>query len=157
MKNLKKYVSIIVVGLIILCGMEAVALPLNQANYRVEKSKQTPYEMQTNTTNLTITIFGGLGGGFIIQNVGEFNATDVSFHFNITYKRFNKNITMPGVGNHFPPLTPGESTKIWILLDFLISFGWGPINIEVTATADNALPVTKTAEGKILLFFVIIK
>jgi hypothetical protein len=68
---MKKYIGLFVIGLVILCGIEAVALPLNQTNSTVEKLKQTPYEMNTNTTNLTVTIIGGPGiGSFIIKNVG---------------------------------------------------------------------------------------
>jgi len=165
---MKKCVSLVVVGLLILCGIEAVALPLNHADFIVEKSKQTPYEMNTNTTNLTITITGGLNGGISIKNVGEFNATNIQSRFNVTYKGLFNTTNIPGWGWIYS-LTPGESNKIyWVAIHMfgvsLKSFifwwrcpqGFGPITVEVTTYADNALPVTATANGIILFHFVII-
>jgi hypothetical protein len=169
MNIIKKYVSLVVVALVILCGMEAVAFPLNQADDIVKKLGQTPYEMNTNTTNLTITYTSGFFGGIAIKNVGEYNATNIQFRFNITYKGLFNTTNIPGGGICYS-LTPGESFKMyWVgVMIFHVSLrafifwwrcpqGFGPITIETTASADNALPVTTTTEGIILLHFVIIK
>jgi hypothetical protein len=166
---MKKCISLVVIGLIILLGMEAVALPVNQADSMVEKSRQTPYEMNTDTTNLTVTITGGLNGGISIKNVGESNVTNIHFRFNVTYKGLFNTTNIPGGGWYYS-LTPGESFKLyWVAIYMfgvsLRSFifwwrcpqGFGPITVEVNAYADNALPVTATGEGIIIFHFVIIK
>ncbi len=160
---MKKCISIILMGLMVLGGLEAVALPLNQEDPIVEKSEQTPHEMNTNTTNLTIIITGGFGGGFTIKNVGEFDAIQLHFNHNESYKRFIKNFTVEG-SLVISSLQPGGSFKmywsghhsIWSPVFQECPLGFGPITIKVTAYADNALPVTETAKGIILFHFVII-
>jgi hypothetical protein len=166
---MKKYVSIVVVGLFILCGIDAVAFPLNQADDIVEKLGQTPYGMNTNTTNLTITYTSGFFGGIAIKNVGEYDATNINYSINITYKGLTKPFQMSGVGWHLS-LLPGESVKLYwvgviifhrslriIILGWWCPQGFGPITIETAASADNALPVRATAEGIILFHYVVIK
>lgn len=160
---MKKCTSLIVVGLVTLCGIEVIALPLNQIDCTIDKPKQTPYEINTNTTNLTIIITGGRGGGFTIKNVGEFNALHLHFHHNESYKRFIKNFAVGGsviitslpLGGSFKMYWSWYSS-IWSPVFLGCPLGFGPINIEVTARADNALPVTETAKGVILFHFVII-
>ena len=156
---MKKSISLLVVGLVILCGIEAGAVPFTQVNHTVVQSKQTPSDMQINATNLTIIILGGLlRGGFFIKNVGEWNATNVGFDVNVSYKGLTKNITIEGSGVSNSPLLPGESYKMsWFSLLLGFPVGLGPVTIVVTAQAENAEPVTVTAEGIIVIHFVIIK
>lgn len=147
----------------LLCGIEVIALPLNQVHYSNDKLKQTPDDSNTNTTNLTIIITGGFSGGFIIKNAGEFDAIQLHFHHNESYKRFFKNFTVEG-SLVITSLQPGGSFKmywsghhsIWSPIFQEYPLGFGPINIKVIAYADNALPVTETAKGIILFHFVII-
>jgi len=40
---MKKFIPLVVVGLVVLCGMEAVALPFNMVGTNVQKWSQTPY------------------------------------------------------------------------------------------------------------------
>jgi hypothetical protein len=148
---MKKCVSLLIFGLVILCGMEAVGLPLNLADISVEKSPQTPYTLPTDTTNLTITIKGGIGVTFIVNNTGEFNAMNVTTEIDTINEPFH----FYGVGRsalYLVPLPPGTTLK-----ERIFPLGLGTITIDVTASADNAAQVTKTAKGIILLFFVIIK
>lgn len=105
----------------------------------------------TDATSLNITISGGIGVAITIKNEGDVNATNVETQIKIIGGIFNGiNITRndPSVS----PLPPGLTSKIKVF-----PLGFGPISLNVTASAENALPVTKTAEGFILLFFVIIK
>ena len=160
---MKKFTSFVILGLVILCGTEAIASPLNQVDYTIDKPEQTPYKINTNATNLTIRITGGRGGGFTIKNVGEFDAIQLHFHHNESYKRFIKNFAVEGSVT-ITSLQPGGSFKmywsgyssIWSPIFEGCPLGFGPINIEVTARAHNALSVTETANGIILFHFVII-
>lgn len=148
---MKKCVSLVVVGLLILCGIEAVALPLNQTDTSVEKSPQAPCSLPTNTTNLTISIKGGIGVTVILTNTGEFNAINVTTEINITNGPFHF-FNVGAGGAYFVPLSPGKSYR-----ERVFDIGLGTITVDVTAHAENAAQVTKTAKGIILLFFVIIK
>jgi hypothetical protein len=150
MKIMKKCISLVVVGLVILCGIEAVALPLNQVDTSFEKSPQTPCSLPTNTTNLTIIIKGGIGVIVIFTNTGKFNAINVSTEINITNGPFHFYSVGAG-GLYLVPLSPGKSYR-----ERVSDIGLGTITVDVTAQADNAAQVTKTAKGFILLFFVII-
>ncbi len=152
---MKKYIALFVIGSVILCGIEAVALPLNHTG-----SVENLNELNTTTTNLTVTIIGGPGSGsYIIKNVGECNATNVHWYNNVTYKGLYKTIihNSSGSRNILIPLAPGESiNNYWHLLFLGFPIGFGPFHIKVTAYADNALPVTATAKGIILVHFVIL-
>lgn len=148
---MKKYISLVVVGLVILCGIKAVALPLNQADTSIDKSPQTPCSLATNTTNLTITIKGGIGVTAIFKNTGEFNAINVTTEIDIINGPFH----FFGIGSgglYLVPLSPGKSYR-----ERVLDIGLGTVAVNVTAYADNAAQVTKTTKGIILLFFVIIK
>ncbi len=148
---MKKCVTFVVIGLVILCGIKAVALPLNQTDTSIEKSPQKPCSLPTNTTNLTINIKGGIGVTVIFTNTGEFNAINVSTEIDITNGPFG----FFGVGSgglYLEPLSPGKSYR-----ERVFDIGLGTIDVNVTACADNVAQVTKTAKGIILLFFVIIK
>lgn len=104
----------------------------------------------TDATALNLTITGGIGVSINTNNVGDFNATNVKVHAEIT-------------GGIFGLINVSEDLELSTLvingtLPFkYFTLGLGPITVNVTARADNAVPVTKTAEGFILLFFVIIK
>ena len=148
---MKKFISLVSVGLIIFYGLQAVALPLNLADTTVEKSSQTPCTLPTNTTNLTIIIKGGIGVTGIFTNTGEFNAINVTTEIDITSEPFH--FFSYGSGSlYLVPLSPGATYK-----ERALTLGLGMITVDVTAHADNAAQVTKTTKGIILLFFVILK
>lgn len=148
---MKKFISLVSVGLIIFYGLQAVALPLNQTDTSVEKSPQTPCSLPTNTTNLTIIIKGGIGVTVIFTNTGEFNAINVTTEIDITNGPFHFYNIGSG-GTNYGPLSPGKSYR-----ERVLDIGLGTVAVNVTASADNAAQVTKTATGIILLFFVILK
>ncbi|KYK25013.1 hypothetical protein AYK25_05630 [Thermoplasmatales archaeon SM1-50] len=148
---MKKCVSIVVVGMVILCGITAGALPLNFVDTLGEKTPQTSCQLPTNTTNLTIIIKGGIGVTVIFTNTGEFDAIDVTTEIDITNAPFH----FYSVGSgaiYYGSLSPGKSYR-----QRLFDIGIGKITVNVTASADNVAQVTKTAEGTILLFFIILK
>jgi len=105
----------------------------------------------TDATMLNLTITGGIGVTTNTKNVGELDATNVTTHITVTGGILNL-INITRNGSYVAPLAPDETLKGGVL-----PIGLGPIAINVTVSADNAAPVTKTAEGFILLFFVIIK
>ena len=147
---MNKCVSLVIVGLLILCGITAGALPLSSADI-FEKSAQTSCSLPTNTTNLTITLKGGIGVAFAVTNTGEFDAINVTTEINIINGPFH----FFGVGSgglFVGPLIPGATIK-----ERVFDIGLGTVTINATAKAENAAQVTKTAEGIILLFFVILK
>lgn len=102
-------------------------------------------------TVLDLTITGGIGISITTKNVGEYNATNVTTHMRITGGLLNK-INITRNGPFVSPLPPGVTLK-----GKVYPIGVGPISVNVTVSADNAAPVTKTAEGIIVLFFVILK
>jgi len=152
---MKKIIPIAIVGLIVLCGLKAVALQSNQAETTIQSGvchmKFNTNGMLANTTNLTLNITGGIGVTTRTKNVGEFDATNVTVQMTITGGILNL-INMTRNGPYVAPLPPDETLKRGAL-----PIGLGPITINMTVSADNAAPVTKTAKGIIVLFFVILK
>ena len=148
---MKKSVSLVVVGLVLLGGMEAVALPLNHANPSVEESPQASSLLPTDTTNLSIEIKGGIGVTAIFTNTGEFDAINVSTEIDCISEPFHF-FGMGKGGLYIGPLSPGAAYK-----ERIFPLGVRIISLNATGYAENAAPVTKTAIGFILLFLVIIK
>jgi hypothetical protein len=108
------------------------------------------YGIDTTATNLSLTITGGIGVTINTKNVGDFDATNVKTHATIT----------GGILGRINISKDVESATLTIgdVLPFKTQpLGLGPITIITTTRADNAAQITKTAEGFILLFFVIIK
>ena len=148
---MEKCVSIVVTAIVILCGFQAVAAPINQKETSGDKSPQTSYSLPTNTTNLTITIKGGIGVKVLFTNTGQSDAINVTTEIDITNAPFH--FYNVGSGNtYYGSLSPGKLYR-----ERLFDLGIGTITVNVTASADNVAQVTKTAEGSILLFFVILK
>jgi len=107
------------------------------------------YGMDINAPNLNLTITGGIGVTVNTKNVGELDATNVKTHITIS----------GGILGRINISKDVESATLAIggTLPFKIQpLGLGLIAINVVACADNAAQVTKTTEGFILLFFVII-
>jgi len=102
-------------------------------------------------TFLDLNITGGIGISITTKNVGDYNATNVTTYIRITGGILNK-INISRNGPFVSPLPPGVALKGKVYL-----IGLGPITVDVTVSADNAASVTKTAEGIIVLFFVILK
>jgi len=122
-----------------------------KADTSVEKSPQTSCSLAINTTNLTIIIKGGIGVTVLFTNTGEFNAINVTTEIEITNGPFHL-FNIGSSATYYVPFPPGTSYREWLL-----DIGLGTITVDVTASADNAPQVTKTAKGIILLFFVILK
>jgi hypothetical protein len=101
-------------------------------------------------TFLNLTITGGIGVTVNTKNVGVLDATNVKTSVTMT-------------GGIFGLINVSEDVEAAILTagDVLPfkgqPLGLGPITITVTARADNAAEVTKSVDGLILLFFVIVK
>jgi hypothetical protein len=108
------------------------------------------YGIDTTATNLSLTITGGIGVTINTKNVGDFDATNVKTHVTITggiFGRINISKDVESATLTIADVLPFKTQPL----------GLGPITIIATTRADNAAQVTKTAEGFILLFFVIIK
>jgi PKD repeat protein len=108
-------------------------------------------EVNNPATFLDLNITGGIGISITTKNVGDYNATNVTTHIRITGGILN-HINITRDGPFVSPLPPGDTLK-----GKVYPIGLGPITIDVTISADNAALVTKTAEGIIVLFFVILK
>ena len=152
---MKKIIQLVIVGLIILCGLQAVASPSNLTMTTVQASKCdttfNTYGMSANTTTLTLTITDGIGVHTHIKNVGNFNATNITTQITITGRLFN--ITyISRSGPYVAPLPPNATLDRGVL-----PIGIGLITVYVTISAANAAPVTKTAEGFLLLVYVHLK
>jgi PKD repeat protein len=102
-------------------------------------------------TVLDLNITGGIGISINTKNVGDYNATNVTTRITITGGILN-HINMTRNGSFVSALLPDD-----ILKGKVYPIGLGPITVHVTVSADNAAPVTNTAEGIIVLFFVILK
>jgi hypothetical protein len=142
----------IILGIIVCMLFITTAIfPLADAiNTNTTSKKENTYGRNVNTTNLTLTITGGKGVAVNTKNIGELNATNVITNATITGGFFG-NIKLSG-----------GVVKTFLAHNVVVTFhilplGLGPITINATTHANNAAPVTKTAKGFILLFYVIIK
>jgi hypothetical protein len=122
----------------------------NAMNISTTSKKENTYGRNVNTTNLTLTITGGIGLIFNTNNVGEINATNVIINVTITGG-------ILGLIKRSDGLVDATLEPSGVLPFHLLQTGLGAITISATARADNAAPITKTAKGFILLFYVIIK
>ncbi|MBN1861511.1 MAG: hypothetical protein JW840_08640 [Candidatus Thermoplasmatota archaeon] len=104
----------------------------------------------SDATMLNLTIAGGLGVSVNAKNVGGINAVNVVTTVTIQGGIFGLiNATVDG---NISLLMPAELQTVKGM-----PLGLGPLSVVATTRADNAEEVTKTADGFILLFFVIIK
>jgi PKD repeat protein len=108
-------------------------------------------EVGNPATVLDLNITGGIGISSTTKNVGEYNATNVTTHITITGGILN-HINITRNDPFISLLVPGDALK-----GKVYPIGLGAITVDVTVSADNAAPVTKTAEGIVVLFFVILK
>ncbi|MBN1861510.1 MAG: hypothetical protein JW840_08635 [Candidatus Thermoplasmatota archaeon] len=102
-------------------------------------------------TELDLTLRGGLGIHYTIRNIGAVNATGVQISLQVTGGIFDMiNITEDGIfASPLPPyMTIGGRA---------LPLGLGPIQVTMSVRAGNALEVTKTADGFVLFFFVILQ
>ena len=101
-------------------------------------------------TKLAIgNIKGPMGIKADVQNIGEDDATNATWSITITGGLFKRiNISTTGI---IPLLTAGASKQ----MNRGIFFGFGKINIEITAKAQNALEVKATKSAFLLGPFVV--
>jgi hypothetical protein len=152
---MKKNIQLVIVVLIVLCGLQAVTSPFNLKETTVQGSKCdttfNTYGMTTNTTTLTLSITDGIGVHTHIKNIGDFNATNITTQITITGRLFNITYINRN-GPYIAPLPPNETLDRGVL-----PIGIGLITVYVTISAANAAPVTKTAQGFLLLVYVHLK
>jgi len=95
------------------------------------------------------SITGGLGVTTIISNIGDANATNVTYTLTVTGGILNLiNVTVTGKTH----INNGLGIKI----DTGIFFGLGPIEINVTAECDEGSSDEETADGMQIIFFSIV-
>jgi len=142
----------VILGIIVCMLLIATAVfPLADAmNISTIYKRENTYGRNVNATNLSLTITGGIGLIFNTKNVGELNATNVIINVTITGG-------ILGLIKISDGLIKATLTPSGVFPFHLLPLGLGSITINATARADNAAPVTKTAKGFILLFYVIIK
>ena len=99
---------------------------------------------------LLIKIIGGFGVKIIIKNIGNETAHDVNWSMTITGGIFG--FIDKTIEGSFAELLPGDE----LIPKLNLFMGLGSLVIAATASASNAELVTKTKNGFILLFFVII-
>lgn len=124
----------------------------NEANWSEDPTVDLAFKTYgKHATVLDLEITGGIGVSVSTKNIGDINATNVKTQVTITGGILGLiNLTL--TYNTSLPLTPGNSFLVKV-----IPLGLGPITIIATARADNAVEVTKTVDGLILFFFVIMK
>ena len=139
--------------------MNGTVYPNGTIYYTINNGMNWPEEpngdMTFNTygvdaTFLNLTVTGGIGVTVNTKNVGVLDAMNVRTDVTITGG-------ILGLINMSGGLLPGTLIPGDVSPFKLQPLGLGPITITMTARADNAAEVTRTAEGFILLFFVIIK
>jgi len=98
-------------------------------------------------SEMTIEAHGGFGVTITLTNVGLFNATDVKGNVSIKGGLFN-----------FINLSESFDTDNFIVNESISKkvypFGFGPINIEIIASASNAEELTLEGRLSIILFLV---
>ncbi|MFH1101342.1 MAG: hypothetical protein V1726_04830 [Methanobacteriota archaeon] len=112
------------------------------------------------TTTLEIT---SIKGGFAaatctVKNTGNVSAINITLKISVKGGMFNRiNITKicTGCSNCGPDIT-ANTTRTESTSEAGRIFGFGSVDIAVSAEAENAVKVTKSAQGFILGFFVII-
>ena len=96
------------------------------------------------------SITGGLGVTAIIKNVGDADATNVNYALTVTGGILNLiNVTITDIQTD---LAVDEE----IVVDTGIFFGFGPIDITVTATCDEESSDEETADGMQIIVFSIV-
>jgi hypothetical protein len=86
----------------------------------------------------------------VVKNIGGANAKNVNVNVDITggiLGKIDKHLTFT-----YDLFLFGEALDI----EIPVMFGLGPIEIAVTASASNADTISKTVNGIILLFYVIL-
>lgn len=110
-----------------------------------------PYGMTELDIDISKILFGF---SVIIKNVGETTAYNAQWKITIQggiLLRINRTVS----GTIPTPILAGEQSIV--KSGFIFIFGFGPIEITLTASADNAPLVSKTHPGFLLLFFVFLK
>jgi parallel beta-helix repeat protein len=110
-----------------------------------------PYGMTELDMDISKILFGF---SVIIKNVGETTAYNAQWKITIQggiLLIINKTVS----GTIPTPILAGEQSIV--KSGFIFIFGFGPIEITVIASADNAPEVSKTHPGFLLLFFVFLK
>ncbi len=102
-------------------------------------------------TEFEIEITGGFGTHVSIRNIGDVDAYGVEWDVNITGGFLGRiNLFTEGNVDIFPPDSE-------IIADLPFIFSIGTLKITATANASNTELVSKTKNGFILFFFVILK
>lgn len=123
----------------------------DEASWEEEPSADMTFRTYgTDATMLNLTITGGIGVSVNAKNVGGIDAVNVMTTVTIQGGIFGLiNTTVDG---NISLLMPTETQTVKGM-----PLGLGPLSVVATTRADNAVEVTKTVDGFILLFFVIIK
>ncbi|RLF26504.1 MAG: hypothetical protein DRN05_06925 [Thermoplasmata archaeon] len=89
-----------------------------------------------------------------ISNIGDTDASDINW--SISVKGGILGMINKTASDTIPILAAGNTTSISTLDAGVVIFGLGPIQITITANEPSGSSDTKTAEGIILLFYIVI-
>jgi len=123
----------------------------NGLNWTEESSIDSAFKTYGNqATVLDVETTGGFGVTVNTKNIGEIDAMNVETQVTVT----GGILGLVNISENVSAATLVPDNLLPCKLQLL---GLGPITIAIVAHADNAVEVTKSVSGFVLLFFVIIK
>ena len=143
---MKKIYPILIVGILVLSGLGAVGIPIEETVANVSEPKP----------ELNVEVKGGLGITLTIENIGDADATDVFSHV------ISIGVTMPGpmaYSKHSGTLAPGESITVRYIRNF--GFGLGIFAdspyINVHAGCDEGAGVDFKVNASIIFIYILLR
>ena len=142
----KKIYPILIVGIIILSGIGAVGINIEETDANVSDPKP----------ELNVEVKGGFGITLTIKNIGDADATDVFSHV------ISIGVTMPGpmaYSKQSGTLAPGESITVRYIRNF--GFGLGIFAdfpyINVHAGCDEGAGVDFIVNATIIFIYILLR
>ncbi len=143
---MKKYITLMIIGTLVLCGLLTVAAPQISANEYVEPVEIIPQKTHDPFTALQIDLTAGVGFTAKITNIGTEDAINVSTQLDISIG----NSRHKTVYYNTSKISPGESVSYKRFV-----FGLNGIFVAAYAEATNALRTVGIGMGTLLFFYII--
>jgi hypothetical protein len=143
---MKKIYPILIFGILVLTGLGAVGIPVEDTVANV--SEPMP--------ELNVEVKGGFGITLTIENIGDADATEVFSHV------ISIGVTIPGpmaYSKQSGTIAPGESVTVKYIRNF--GFGLGIFTdspyIGVHAVCDEGVGIDFTVNASIIFFFIMLR
>ena len=143
---MKKIYPILIVGILVLSGLGAVGIP-------IENSVTNALEPKP---ELNVKVKGGFGITLTIENIGNADATEVFSHVQ------SIGVTMPGsmaYSKQSGAIAPGESVTVWYVRNF--GFGLGIFAdspyIGIHAGCNEGVGVDFTVNASIIFIYIVLR